>query len=254
MYRFILLLCLIPLLSWAEPIEIIQLQHRTAEEIIPLLRPVLGPDDALSGQGDQLILRGSTATQAQVRRLLEDLDHAPRNLLISVRSSAQHMRGDPTIARHIYVGPGGIRIEGEAGGRYSTGREATQQLRVMEGMPAMIHVGEETVSLEPALIPYPGGIAVAPSTVARRSGRWLSVVPRIQGQQVVLDIEPSEAHVDPRHPRTLSVQEISTRIIAPFGEWVLLGGVDSSEQSGRGLAITTQSQSRQVWVKVELTE
>lgn len=255
MRRLLFLLCLLPALAWTDEIELIPLHNRPAEELIPLIQPMLGPGDAISGEGSLLILRAAPAIQAQVRRMLGELDRAPRNLLISVRSSSEDLREGASMGGRIHVGPGGTSIQGNAGSRErATGRGATQQIRVLEGMPAMLQVGEESQRVEPLLVPYPGGYAVVPSTTTRATGRWLRVVPRLQGQQVLLDIQPEEAYSDPRHPRTLEVQRLSTQVVVPLGQWVPLGGLDSQEQRSSGWSASTRSQSSQVWVKVELAD
>lgn len=252
----LLLFALLPSLLRADAIEIIKLQNRPAQEIIPLIQPLLGPGDAISGEGSVLILRASPAIQAQVRQMLEQLDRAPANLLISVRSSSEDLRDDASTGGRIHVGPEGASIQGSVGSReLATGRGATQQIRVLEGMPAMLRVGEETSRIEPVIVPYSNGYAVVPSTTTRATGRWLRVVPHLQGQQVLLDIQPQEAYPDPRHPRNLDVQRLSTQVLVPLGQWVPLGGMVSEEQySGTGWSASTRSQSSQVWVKVELAE
>ncbi|MGK0673877.1 MAG: secretin N-terminal domain-containing protein [Halothiobacillaceae bacterium] len=256
MHIFFWLFGLFPSLILADTIELFPLQNRMAEEVIPLIQPMLGPGDAISGEGNLLILRTSPAIQARVRQMLAEIDRAPRNLLISVRSSMEDMREETSAGGRIQFGPSGTSIQGSVGVRESnTGRGAIQQIRVLEGMPATLRVGEESQRVEPLLVPYPGGYAVVPSTTTRTTGRWLRVVPRLQGQQVLLDIQPEEAHADPRHPRNLDVQRLSTKVLVPLGQWTPLGGVDSQEQrDSLGWNASTRSQSSQVWVKVELAD
>jgi type II secretory pathway component GspD/PulD (secretin) len=235
-------------------VEVIPLHNRPAEEIIPLLQPLLGPEDAISGQGGTLIVRGSPATLGAIQRLLAELDRVPHNLIISVRSTMEDVREGHSTGGDIQVGPGGISIQGSAGAReLSTGRGATQHIRVLEGMPAMLSVGEESSRTEPVIVPHPGGYAVVPATTSA-TGRWLRVVPRLQGQQVLLDIQPEEAHPDPRHPRTLNVQRLSTQLMVPLGQWVPLGGMASQDMRSSDWSASTRSQSVQVWVKVELAD
>ncbi|MEW6691930.1 MAG: hypothetical protein AB1340_03770 [Pseudomonadota bacterium] len=256
MRRLLILCLLLPTLAAAASVEVLPLHNRSAEEIIPLIQPLLGPEDAVSGEGSLLILRTSPATLTAIQRLLGELDRAPANLLISVRSSSEDLREGTSMGGRIHVGPDGTTIQGSAGSRaLATGRGATQQIRVLEGMPALLRVGEETWQTEPVIVPYAGGYAVVPSTTPRATGRWLRVVPRLQGQQVLLDIQPEEAHPDPRHPRTLNVQRLSTQVMVPLGQWVPLGGLDSQEQrNDSGWSTSTRSQSSQVWVKVELAD
>ncbi|MEO1750200.1 secretin N-terminal domain-containing protein [Thiofaba sp. EF100] len=255
MRRLLILCLLLPTLAAAASVEVLPLHNRPAEEIIPLLQPLLGPEDAISGQGGTLIVRSSPATLQTIQRLLGELDRAPRNLLISVRSSMDDLREGTSAGGRIQAGPGGTTIQGSAGAReLSTGRGATQQIRVLEGMPAMLRVGEETSRTEPVVVPYPGGYAVVPATTTRATGRWLRVVPRLQGQQVLLAIEPEEAHPDPHQPRTLDVQRLATEVVVPLGQWVPLGGLESQEARSSGWSASTRSQSSEVWVKVELAE
>ena len=80
----LLALCLAALTVQAESIATIELQNRPADEIIPLVKPMLGPGDAITGQGFQLFLRAPPDTQAQVKQMIGALDVAPKMLLISV--------------------------------------------------------------------------------------------------------------------------------------------------------------------------
>ena len=66
-------------------IEVIDLRFRTADQVLPVLQPLLEPGGALSGQGSQLFLRTSRANAAQIRQVLATLDRPPRQLEIRVR-------------------------------------------------------------------------------------------------------------------------------------------------------------------------
>lgn len=69
----------------AQPIEIIGLRHRFADDLLPLLQPLVEPGGALTGQGSQLFLRASPANARQIKEVLATLDRPPRQLLITVR-------------------------------------------------------------------------------------------------------------------------------------------------------------------------
>src|SRR5687767_2855293 len=66
-------------------LEIISLRHRTAEQVLPALRPLLEPGATLTGHGAQLIVRTSPANLADLRRALDAIDRPARRLQISVR-------------------------------------------------------------------------------------------------------------------------------------------------------------------------
>ena len=71
-------------------LEIISLRYRTAEQVLPSLRPLLEPGGTISGQGSQLFVRASPANLSDLRLALEVLDTPPRRLLISVRFGDEH--------------------------------------------------------------------------------------------------------------------------------------------------------------------
>lgn len=52
----LMLICLLPMSAQAE-LAVIDLGYRSAEELIPALGPLMGPDDVLTGTGYQLIVR-----------------------------------------------------------------------------------------------------------------------------------------------------------------------------------------------------
>src|SRR5687768_17297058 len=72
-------------LSSAQALEIIALRHRTPEQVLPALRPLLEPGATLSAHSNQLIIRTSPANLAEIRRALEAIDRPARRLQISVR-------------------------------------------------------------------------------------------------------------------------------------------------------------------------
>jgi type II secretory pathway component GspD/PulD (secretin) len=84
-----LLLCALGAAALAQSLEVIDLQHRTAEEIIPVLRPLLEPGGALSGKDYKLFVRASAANVKQLRQALAQLDRQPRQLFVSERRSTQ---------------------------------------------------------------------------------------------------------------------------------------------------------------------
>jgi len=120
-------------------LEVIPLRHRSAAEVIPALQPLLEPGGTLSGQSYQLFVRTSPANLADLKRVLDRIDVAPRRLRVSVRFEAA---GD------------------------SRNGSVDQQLQVLEGGAAYIATGEARVYGEAAT-----GFAVVP----RVSGREVTL-------------------------------------------------------------------------------
>src|SRR5919109_629862 len=83
--RFAVLMLLASAAMAQNALEIITLRNRTAEQVLPALRPLLEPGATLSGQGNQLFVRTSPTNLADLRLALDVLDAPQRRLLISVR-------------------------------------------------------------------------------------------------------------------------------------------------------------------------
>ena len=58
--------------------EVISLRHRSADQVMSVLRPLVEPGGAVSGANKQVVIRASRANLAQMRRALKSIDVAPR--------------------------------------------------------------------------------------------------------------------------------------------------------------------------------
>lgn len=67
------------------PVEIIELKGRSVQEMLPVIRPFISSDGAVTGMNNQLILRTSPESLRDIRAILDRVDTPPRLLLISVR-------------------------------------------------------------------------------------------------------------------------------------------------------------------------
>ena len=74
--------------------EVISLNHRMADELLPAARSVVGERGRVSGHGNQLIVNAPAEATAELRGLLEQLDKPPVRLLITVDSSATGFEQD----------------------------------------------------------------------------------------------------------------------------------------------------------------
>jgi hypothetical protein len=162
-----------------QSIEIIDLQNRPAAEIIPLIEPLLGPDDVVTGTGFRLIIRVAPATLSQLREVLSAFDAVPRNLVVSVRrggvettrereAQLQGRIGDVTVGD----GSGSRIIHRQTNDR----DRGVQTLRVLEGQAAFIHAGESVPVLRHGGIVLPGAV-VGPEVDYRDLERGFLVRP-----------------------------------------------------------------------------
>lgn len=267
MRRWLFAWLLLPTLLSAAPeqrIESIELSHRPAAELAPILQPLLRSDEALTAQGFTLILRASPETLEQIRAAIQKLDLPARNLFISVLRSrvqltdAQRLEGAVSIrgpAGGVSIGaPTQEGVEVRAERRYSAGaRDTVHSLRVLDGDRAFIDTG--------SAVPYPAAAVLGRGGVVGGGIEYKGlregflVLPRTRGDAVMLEIEPLSEQRAPGG--AIRAENAATTLSARLGEWVLLGGVGrAASESGRSIVERHQTRTDEdlwIYVKVEPT-
>ncbi len=249
-------------------LEIIPLKHRTVEQVLPTLRPLLEPGGALSGQANQLIVRTSPANLAEIRRVLEAIDTPLRRLLISVRfeTEAEASRraleargtlrsGDAAITT-APVPADRTRLELRLrDSRAALDERVDQRVQVIEGGRAFIASGESRPLRQRQVIQTPGGPVITETTVLHDVATGFEVVPRLSGDTAILEIAPRREAAGTVVHGTVLVQRAVTTVSARLGEWVELGGMDgASAREGSGILAAREAraaESRRIWLKVE---
>lgn len=153
----------------ADSVNTIQLRNRPAAEIIPIVKPILGADEAITGQGFKIFLRSSAATLAEIKGMIETLDSAAKILQISVFQGNTRGLKALGLSGNIRVESDGARVgvgtnrnsggDGGASIKYGTGNASgdisgsstrirledspIHQLRVTEGSEAYIETGAQ---------------------------------------------------------------------------------------------------------------
>ncbi len=266
----------------ADTITTIQLLNRPAEEVIPIVQPMLGVDDAISGKGFKIFLRSSPETLAQVKDMIEVLDIAAKILQISVFQGNTRGLGALGIGGNIQIESGDASIDigtkrnknGDGGGSitYSTNNgsgninststrmrledNAIHHIRVTEGTEAYIETGEQ--------IPYFSGTNwIVPEAVVggikyKDVTTGFYVLPRIQGDNVTLQVSPFKNSQLNARGGNIETQYANTTITGRVGEWLLIGGVTEQinrSQSGSVNYSSTQSRNNEsIWIKADLVQ
>src|SRR5687767_13516922 len=129
-----------------QALEIIALRHRTAEQVLPALQPLLEPGGTLSGVRGQLFLRASLSNAADIKRALAALDQPLRRLVVSVRLDESRERERRDIAVSGSVGREGARVGVTAEeSRRSRDERVDQRVQVLEGGRAFISTGQSNL-------------------------------------------------------------------------------------------------------------
>jgi type II secretory pathway component GspD/PulD (secretin) len=217
--------------SGQNALEIIPLRHRTAEQVLPALRPLMEPGATLTGQGTQLIVRTSPANLDELKRALEAIDRPSRRLQISVRvdevldSAAREVEVSGRFSSNR-----GSQVEVQARDAQRVGAERVdQRVQVLEGGRAFISTGQST--------------PIYDGSVMRETATGFDAVPRLAGSTVLVEI------VQRRETRA-GQQGLSTTVSGRLGEWLEVGGALESASIASARSIRS-AQSRRVWLKVE---
>ena len=83
---FILISLFINTATSAQQITVVKLQNRSAEEIIPIVQPLLSDKEGISGHGYELYINAKPATLQTIRELIARIDKQAAQLLISVKN------------------------------------------------------------------------------------------------------------------------------------------------------------------------
>jgi len=261
--RAVIVLLLVACSSYAADLTIIDLHHRTAEEVLSALRPLVDSEVALSGIDYKLLVRGSASEVARIREALTVLDRAPRQWMISVRYSA----GPESRTSDIGVASGTTNRSSQItlGGGVTTSTirdNSVSTVRVLEGNGAHIATGQSVPVVTAVILPSPSNtrsVIAGVATDYRELTSGFNVVPRVNGDRVILDISTQQQRATDLGSGSATVQRTTTTVAGRLNEWIDLGGVTSSlsEQrtdigiGGGTRRLTTQSDERTVAVKVE---
>lgn len=260
----------------AEEMRVIQLKHRPAGEIIPLIRPLLGPEDALSGTDYRLIVRTSDRNLKDIERLLAQLDVAQRQLRITVeqrvaddRDTTSHsVEGEVKIGdkariklpenssdnRGLVVQKDKLRFR--TGQRTTTDRnEATQTVMTLDGQRASIRIGQSVPHVKQILALGRRQILIAQGIELQDVTTGFDVLPRVHGDRVRMEITPRLSTL--RDPATglADFQELSTTVEVRLGEWIDLGTIlghrNEIDRAILESAATESGERRTIRLKIE---
>lgn len=180
----------------------------------------------------------------------------PRSLMVSVRIDSD--------TRHEGQGAAVVLATGQArAGAYATersgSRNSIQQVGVVEGSRASLSIGQTLVlPLHQVFVGndgIAGSVGYSEAVVMRDIGSGFTVMPRLQGQQVQVEIALHQ-ELPTADPLTTGNDRLATTVSGPLGQWILVGGAQQQEGSRRAGLVSygtrTGSVERRMWVKVDL--
>lgn len=226
-------------------VDVIRLHHRSAEQVLPLIQPLVAPGTA-SGSGSELVVRTTRSNLADVKKVVAQLDRAPRRLVVTVRQDAADDANEPIAATRTYST------------RSADTDRAVQRVQVSEGRSAFLYVGQSV----PVVLRQSGRSSTAggrdvvePVVVIRETLSGLVVRPLVNGETVSLDVEPRHDVPGSQGRGSVDLQRIATTVTGPLGAWIELGAIQpAADVASHGTSYSTRNvttRPRRILVRVD---
>jgi len=232
--------------AWANPCAaetmVYPMQYRTAAEALPMVEPLLSPEGrvAADARTNALLVVDDEGTIQRVREFLQGFDKLGKQARIRVRF-------DESSARERTSVEGRARASGEDWS-VSAGkpmrkdgvevrlqdRTRTQQgsseffVTVVSGSAAYIMVGQDILYTQRWVDLSRRYARITETVTIQRMETGFEVNPVFLKDHADVEIIPRISHGG-RGPRVIRFTEASTRLVAPIGQWVAIGG--TSQQS-----------------------
>ena len=259
-------------------IEMIPMKNRMVEDIIPIIKPLIIKGGTVTGMNNQLILKTTPSNIELIKSILEQIDNAPRKLLISVKRNNDNEFNKEEGGFSIKYDSKNIKIEspdtGEQGIIIQSGRNDGDVIRyrksieqnqeqesnifyvnALEGNPAFINTGQLIPVRSQTTVTASGTTVVQENIKYHNINSGFYVTPKLQADNVVLTISPKFTELNKNEKNVINVQNVSTTVHGRLGKWISIGGVNQSSNNSdkRNLINKEQynSEKSNIFVKVE---
>lgn len=244
-----------------DELRVITLQHRNAQDLIPLVQPMIAGEGAVTGRDNQLIVRGDASRIAQIQSVVSQLDRAPRRLLITVmqtdKSDAELRGFDANV--DIAAGDAGAAASVQTRVYSTSDRDDNtlqQHVQATEGLEAMIMLTQKLPRQDISIGTGRDGSHMESTTQYQNVSSGFYVTPRINGDMVTLNIAQQRAREMPGRPGAVESGDTNTVVSGKLGAWMEIGGVSHEVTSSdrRILGSTQREEQRQQRILVRVTE
>lgn len=244
-------------------ITAITLNFASPEQLVAVFTPLLSEGSSARHFQNTLILNATPQELAKIRELLQQLDKAGRQLLVSVRTDTTGSTHRSGVDVDTVIRSGDVVISNDRGGRSTESRttittqnsrgtqadNGNQAVRVTEGMSAYIATGISAPMQSVAV--GPGGQRYYQQDfVSAVAGFYATTW--LNGDTVRISIDQSN---DQFEGRTIATQQLQSEVSGALGQWLPLGVISQSanrQDSGIGSrGQSAQSASTQLFIKVE---
>ena len=242
--------------------EIIPLQYRPAELILPSLRQFAGKDVQITSASNQIIIKGPRSKLAEMHALIDELDTPLSQLVISIRNNAyqDQNRGSVSYSDTVRTNKDktGLSFGGNNHSTIIRHRSTTnnnnlsQQVRATEGYPALIETGSEipitTITRESLY----RDLTISQEYKPVVKGFYVTPL-LLNGDNILLSLSTTKQKQN--NQRQIETDKYGGTISGKLNQWILIGG-NKEEERNKTTGITKHYRSNlnsnnNLYIKVE---
>ena len=211
-------------------LKIFTLQHRFANDLLPIVSPMVGVNGTATGLNNQLIIRTSSLRMQEIEKVVAALDKARESRKITVRSNniSEQQQARAEISGNVRIGNTNIsnrRNAPASSGRMDIERNSSQTIRnsdqfinVLDGERAFIRVGKIVSLTQEWISVTQRYVNVQQLPDWREVSTGFAVRPRSVGNQVELEITSRISKLNGQV--IVDFEQLSTTIRVALGSWV----------------------------------
>ena len=270
LFLTVLILSIIGKLAVAASIHYFDLKNRPAEEVIPLIKPFLEANEAISGDGYQLFIKTNAQRKQEIENLITSIDKAIKTFRITVTNDEFVTSKENNINANVTARSGDAEISVGSNPREEPGisinvdtrkvedkSDRTQFVQVQEGKPAFI--SRERLHIIP-IYSYVqranGNFVIEHNQLSPSKQDGFYVVARsIDESSVQISIQSSSSHRQTYQGYGQDQTYVDTTLQVPLGEWFEIGGnTDTRTNDSSGILYRTkknQQRENKIFLKIE---
>jgi type II secretory pathway component GspD/PulD (secretin) len=255
-------------------LAVITLSHRSADELIPVIKPLLADQGTVTGLDNQIIVKTTKENLQQIKDILAKLDRPLTRLMITLKFSSEDEQslGSTELSGNIHYkqqadaklpaseekpitkNESDVRVRVY---RTQSGDEQlnTQRLQTLEGHWAVFETGQSVPVTEPFIYQSPTETTIYGKTHYKDVTTGFRVLPRINGDNVSLVVEPYQQKFNSVDQTKIDQFGARTTVAGRIGQWIEIGGTGDQrkDQNVRIYATKKRGQAAQkMFIKVEV--
>ncbi|MCM2313229.1 MAG: hypothetical protein NDI84_17710, partial [Steroidobacteraceae bacterium] len=221
----------------AQDLQVIELRHRLADEVIPALQPLLEPGGVITGMDATLFIRSSPGNFEQLRQAVSLLDRQPRQLRLTVGQGTVATEARSAVRGSATVDSGDVQVgvnrpPAAATGVAVTASHSSQRADLRNLSSVTTLEGTET------------HIATGQTTGYRDASTGFYATPRVHGDVVTLDLAPHQQRFSGSPTdRRVDTAGLTTQVSGRLGEWIRVGESSESTRGDSGGLLTWGTRS-----------